>query len=125
MVDSFSWGTTTRLGVDHDALSALNPRIITCSITAYGDHPVHRHRPRYDGLVAARTGLLYDQKGRRGGAMEFINRRPGPLPEIDAPDGLVRGADREGPIFPGTPRPSIGAMYLASLGIAAALRAAR
>jgi crotonobetainyl-CoA:carnitine CoA-transferase CaiB-like acyl-CoA transferase len=123
VVDSFSLGTTEQLGIDHEALSALNPRIITCSITAYGEHPDHRDRPGYDGLVAARTGLLYDQKGRRGTAMEFINGRPGPYPEFDAPEGLVRGADREGPVFPRTPWPSIGATYFATLGIAAALRA--
>ena len=123
VVDSFSLGTTTELGVDHEALSALNPSIITCSITAYGEHSVHRDRPGYDGLVAARTGLLYDQKGRRGTAMEFINGRLGPYPEFDAPEGLVRGADREGPVFPRTPWPSIGATYFATLGIAAALRA--
>ncbi len=123
VVDSFSLGTTERLGVDHGALNALNPRIITCSITAYGDHSAHRDRPGYDGLVAARTGLLYDQKGRRGTAMEFICGRPGPLPEFEAPEGLVRGADRDGPIFPRTPWPSVGAAYFATLGIAAALRA--
>ena len=55
--------------------------------------------------------------------MEFIGGRPGPLPEFDAPEGLVRGADREGPIFPRTPWPSVGAAYFATLGIAAALRA--
>jgi crotonobetainyl-CoA:carnitine CoA-transferase CaiB-like acyl-CoA transferase len=123
VVDSFSSGTTRRLGVDHEALSALNPRVITCSITAYGDHEAHRDRPGYDGLVAARTGLLYDQKGRRGTAMEYISGRPGPHPEFDGPEGLVRGADRPGPIFPRTMWPSIGATYFATLGIAAALRA--
>jgi crotonobetainyl-CoA:carnitine CoA-transferase CaiB-like acyl-CoA transferase len=123
VVDSFSLGTTERLGIDHDALSSLNPAIITCSITGYGDHPAHRDRPGYDGLIAARTGLLFDQKGRRGTAMEFIKGRPGPYPEFDAPEGLVRGADRGGPIFPRTPWPSIGATYFATLGIAAALRA--
>ena len=123
VVDSFSPGTTERLGVNHAALSALNPRIITCSISAYGEHSSHRDRPGYDGLVAARTGLLYDQKGRRGTAMEFICGRPGPLPEFEAPEGLVRGADRDGPIFPRTPWPSVGAAYFATLGIAAALRA--
>ena len=123
VVDSFSLGATARLGIDHDALIVLNPQIITCSITAYGEHLVHRDRPGYDGLVAARTGLLYDQKGRRGTAMEFINGRPGPYPEFDAPEGLVRGADRDGPIFPRTPWPSIGATYFATLGITAALRA--
>ncbi|MGO9854638.1 MAG: CoA transferase [Acidimicrobiales bacterium] len=123
VVDSFSLGTTERLGIDHGALSTLNPGIITCSISAYGEHGAHRDRPGYDGLVAARTGLLYDQKGRRGTAMEFICGRPGPHPEFDAPEGLVRGADREGPIFPRTPWPSVGAAYFATLGIAAALRA--
>jgi crotonobetainyl-CoA:carnitine CoA-transferase CaiB-like acyl-CoA transferase len=123
VVDSFSRLTTKRLAIDHETLSGVNPAIITCSITAYGEHSVHRDRPGYDGLVAARTGLLFDQKGRRGTAMEFICGRPGPLPEFDAPEGLVRGADREGPIFPRTPWPSIGATYFAMLGIAAALRA--
>jgi crotonobetainyl-CoA:carnitine CoA-transferase CaiB-like acyl-CoA transferase len=123
VIDSFSFGTTTRLGIDHDSLIALNPRLITCSITAYGEHPAHRDRPGYDGLVSARTGLLYDQKGRRGTAMEFINGRPGPYPEFGAPEGLVRGADRDGPVFPRTPWPSIGATYMATLGIAAALHA--
>jgi crotonobetainyl-CoA:carnitine CoA-transferase CaiB-like acyl-CoA transferase len=123
VIDSFSLGTTETLGVDHETLTALNSRIITCSISAYGEHGVHRDRPGYDGLVAARTGLLYDQKGRRGTAMEFICGRPGPLPEFEAPEGLVRGADRDGPVFPRTPWPSIGAAYFATLGIAAALRA--
>ncbi|MFZ0666323.1 MAG: CoA transferase [Acidimicrobiales bacterium] len=123
VVDSFSPGTMSDLGIDHDALVALNPQLITCSITAYGDHSAHRDRPGYDGLVAARTGLLFDQKGRRGTAMEFIGGRPGPHPEFDAPEGLVRGADRSGPVFPRTPWPSVGATYFATLGIAAALRA--
>jgi crotonobetainyl-CoA:carnitine CoA-transferase CaiB-like acyl-CoA transferase len=123
VVDSFSAGTTSRLGVDHEALAQVNERVITCSITAYGDHGVHRDRPGYDALVAARTGLLFDQKGRKGTAMEFICGRPGPLPEFEAPEGLVRGADRVGPIFPRTPWPSVGAAYFGTLGIAAALRA--
>jgi crotonobetainyl-CoA:carnitine CoA-transferase CaiB-like acyl-CoA transferase len=123
IVDSFASGTTARLGIDHDSMLRVNPRIITCSITAYGDHPLHADRPGYDGLVAARTGLLYDQKGRRGTAMEYIGGRPGPFPEFDAPEGLVRGTDRKGPVFPRTSWPSIGATYVATLGIAAALRA--
>jgi crotonobetainyl-CoA:carnitine CoA-transferase CaiB-like acyl-CoA transferase len=123
VVDTFSPGVMTRLGLDHDALQAINPRLITCSITGYGEHGEHRDRPGYDALVAARTGLLYDQKGRKGTAMEYIAGRPGPFPEFDAPEGLVRGTDRPGPVFPRTTWPSIGATYFAMLGIAAALRA--
>ncbi len=123
VVDSFAPGTLTHLGIDHSTLAAANERVITCSITAYGRHLKSRDRPADDALVAARTGLLYDQRGRRGTAMEFISGRPGPLPDFDAPEGMRRGADRPGPIFPRTPWPSIGAMYFATLGIAAALRA--
>ncbi|MEY2458248.1 MAG: hypothetical protein QOG30_78, partial [Acidimicrobiaceae bacterium] len=111
------------LRLDHESLAAINPRVITCAITGYGDHPAHKDRPGYDALVAARTGLLFDQKGRRGGAMEYIMRRPGPLPDFDAPEGLTRGADRSGPVFPRSMWPSIGATYFATLGVAAALRA--
>ncbi len=123
VVDSFAAGTMERLGLGHEDLAALRPGLVTCSITAYGDHPAHRERPGYDALVAARTGLLYDQKGRSGTAMEFISGRPGPHPEFGRPDGLVRGAERDGPVFPRTPWPSVGAAYLATLGLGAALRA--
>jgi crotonobetainyl-CoA:carnitine CoA-transferase CaiB-like acyl-CoA transferase len=123
VVESFSPGTTAALGIDHATLSARNPSLITCSITGYGRGNRHSGRPGYDALVAARTGLLFDQKGRRGGAMEFIAGRPGPHPDFDGPEGMVRGADRPGPVMPRSPWPSIGATYLGALGIAAALRA--
>jgi crotonobetainyl-CoA:carnitine CoA-transferase CaiB-like acyl-CoA transferase len=123
VVESYAPGATAKLGIDHATLATDNPGLITCSITGYGRHPAHRDRPAFDALVAARTGLLYDQKGRRGTAMEYIAGRPGPHPEFDAPAGLVRGADRSGPIFPRTPWPSVGAAYFAMLGICAALRA--
>ena len=123
IVESSAPGVMQQRGLDHDALVARNPRLITCSITGYGRHVAYRDRPADDALVAARTGLLYDQKGRRGSAMEFIAGRPGPHPEFDAAEGMQRGADRPGPVFPRTPFPSIGAAYFATLGIAAALRA--
>ena len=123
VLDSFSPGTMSGLGMDHAQLSTRNPRLITCSITGYGEEGRDRDRPALDALVAARTGLLYDQKGRRGTAMEYVMGRPGPLPEFDGPEGMVRGANRPGPVFPRTPWPSVGAAYLATLGIAAALRA--
>jgi crotonobetainyl-CoA:carnitine CoA-transferase CaiB-like acyl-CoA transferase len=123
VVESFSTGTTSRLGIDHETLAVTNPRLITCSVSAYGDHPGHADRPGIDALVSARTGLLYDQKGRRGTALEYIGGREGPLPDQGPPEGMVRGADRPGPVFPRTTWPSVGAAYLASLGIAAALRA--
>jgi crotonobetainyl-CoA:carnitine CoA-transferase CaiB-like acyl-CoA transferase len=123
LVESFSPGVTGRLGIDYAALAEANPALVYCSITGYGRHNRHRDRPAYDALVAARTGLLYDHRGRAGTAMEFINGRPGPHPEFGPPDGLVRGAARTGPVLPRSTWPSLGAAFLASLGISAALRA--
>lgn len=123
VVESFGRGVAARLGADHATLAAVNPRLISVSLSPYGDHPAHADRPGYDALVAARTGLLYDQKGRRGTALEYICGREGPLPDFGPPEGMVRGVDRPGPVFPRTPWPSLAASYLASLGLAAALRA--
>lgn len=122
VVESFSPGSTVRLGIDYETLRGDNPGLVYCSITGYGRGNRHSGRPGYDALVAARTGLLYDQRGRRGTAMEYIAGRAGPHPEFDRPDGLTRGTDRAGPVFPRSTWPSLGAAYLASLGIAAALR---
>lgn len=121
LVDSFSPNTAEHLGIDR--FTANDPRLIHLSITGYGDHPRHRDRPGYDALVMARTGMLYDQKGRPGTVMEYINGRPGPHPEFGPPEGMRRGTDRPGPIMPRTTWPSLAAMYSGSLAIAAALRA--
>lgn len=123
VVSAFSSEATERLGLDHAALAELNPRVISCTISGYGRHPDHKDRPGHDALVSARTGLFFDQRGRPGTAMNFIDRREPPSPEFGPPDGMVRGADRPGPIFPRSSWPSLGAAYLATLGIAAALRA--
>jgi len=123
VVDAFAPGTAERLGADHATLAAHNPRLISCSITGYGRGNRHSDRPGYDALVSARTGLLFDHRGRPGTTMEYICGRPGPHPEYGAPEGMVRGADREGPLFPRSTWPSLGAAFLSTLGIAAALRA--
>ena len=71
VVQDFGPGVAQRLGVDHEALSAGRPRLITCSLTGYGNHPDHRDRPGYDALVAARdrrapaTGLRSPARGQR------------------------------------------------------------
>ena len=69
VIESFPPGMTTELGIDHATVAARNRGLITCSITGYGRLAEHWDRPSDDALVAARTGLLYDQKGRRGTAM--------------------------------------------------------
>ena len=123
VVESFAPGTAQRLAVDHASLEAINPRVITCTISGYGTDNAHSERPGIDALVAARTGIVFDQRGRSGTPMEYILGRPGPNPEFGPPDGMHRGTDRSGPIFPRSTWPSLGAALLSTLGISAALRA--
>src|SRR5437867_954759 len=53
LVESYTPGTTRKLGIDYATLSALNPRLVYGSITGYGRDNAHSARPAYDALVAA------------------------------------------------------------------------
>jgi crotonobetainyl-CoA:carnitine CoA-transferase CaiB-like acyl-CoA transferase len=54
--DNFSVGVTKRLGIDHESLAAVNPRIITCSVTGFGETGPETHRPAFDQVVQAMGG---------------------------------------------------------------------
>lgn len=124
LVESFAPGVTQRLGVDYEALAAINPRLIYCSITAYGEGTPDADRKGYDALVAARVGLQFEQRGYAEGAVWHMTGRDNPFVEAaDVQPEWVQGADREGPLFVASPWPSLGAFFSASTGIAAALLA--
>ncbi|AXQ28141.1 CoA transferase [Solimonas sp. K1W22B-7] len=123
LVESYSPGTTDKLGIDYKTLSALNPRLVYCSITGYGRDNELSNRPAYDALVQARTGLMHEQRGWAEGALNHMNGEPDPYPDLEIPQDWVQGAAREGPLFVASHWPSLGAFFTASLGISAALRA--
>jgi crotonobetainyl-CoA:carnitine CoA-transferase CaiB-like acyl-CoA transferase len=54
--DNFSAGVTKRLGIDHDTLSRINPRIITCTVTGFGETGPDTQRPAFDQVVQAMGG---------------------------------------------------------------------
>ena len=56
VVDNFSQGVTKRLGIDHESLKNVNPKIITCSISGFGDTEVNR--PAYDNLIQGYAGAM-------------------------------------------------------------------
>ncbi len=58
VLDNFRPGVLARLKIDHETLSALNPRIITCSITGYGSEGTYRDRTAFDLCVQAASGML-------------------------------------------------------------------
>jgi len=123
LIESYAPGVAKKLGIDYDTLHALNPRLVYCSITGYGRDNENSNRPAYDALVAARSGLHWEQRGWPEGAMNHLLGRPDPFPDLEIPYEWVQGAPRPGPLFPASHWPSLGAFFAASVGISAALRA--
>ena len=58
LVESFRPGVAARLGVGYDAVSARNPGIVYCSITAFGQDGAYGKRPAHDLALEALTGVL-------------------------------------------------------------------
>jgi crotonobetainyl-CoA:carnitine CoA-transferase CaiB-like acyl-CoA transferase len=58
LVENFRPGDLARYGLDFDSLAALNPRLIYCSITGFGQTGPNAHRAGYDFLVQGEGGLM-------------------------------------------------------------------
>ncbi len=58
IVESFRPGAMQRLGLGYDVVSELNPRIIYCSISAYGQNGPYHKYPAHDANAVAMGGLL-------------------------------------------------------------------
>ncbi len=63
VLDNFRLGVRERLGIDYASLSAVNPRIITCSVTGYGPAGALANDPGFDPLLQARSGMMAAQGG--------------------------------------------------------------
>jgi len=80
VLNNFSAGVTARLKIDHEHLSAVNPRIITCSVTGFGENGPHYQRPAFDQIV---QGL--------GGGMSITGKGPGEAVRAGIPIGDLGG----------------------------------
>jgi len=56
VLNNFSAGVVKKLKIDYDHLNKINPKIITCSITGFGETGKHSSRPAYDQIVQAYSG---------------------------------------------------------------------
>lgn len=66
IVEGFRPGTTDRLGIGYAHIQEVNPRIIYCSITGYGQTGPYRHRAGHDityTALAGVVGLMSDARG--------------------------------------------------------------
>jgi crotonobetainyl-CoA:carnitine CoA-transferase CaiB-like acyl-CoA transferase len=67
LIETWSAGTSERLGLDYPTLAAQFPRLVHCSISGYGHPDKDREHPGYEALVQAVSGLCHEQPGFRGG----------------------------------------------------------
>ncbi|MAA84250.1 MAG: CoA transferase, partial [Halieaceae bacterium] len=58
VVEAFRPGVAERLGIDYASLSASNPGLIYCSISAFGQTGPWRDRPAHDTATVAAAGIL-------------------------------------------------------------------
>jgi crotonobetainyl-CoA:carnitine CoA-transferase CaiB-like acyl-CoA transferase len=58
VIDNFRPGVVQKLGVDFDRLKQINPRIISCSISGYGDTGPMKNQPAFDLVIQARGGIM-------------------------------------------------------------------
>jgi crotonobetainyl-CoA:carnitine CoA-transferase CaiB-like acyl-CoA transferase len=92
VVNNFGAGVPKRLGIDYDTLKSINPKIITCSITGFGNDGPNYKRPAFDQVAQA-----------TGGGMS------------------ITGTDPKHPVRGGIPIGDLGGGMFAVMGIQAAL----
>jgi len=80
-VENFTPGVAARLGADYDTLRAINPRLIYCSISGFGQQGPYRLRKAYDPVAQA-----------LGGVMGLTGQPDGPPAKVGIPVGDIAPA---------------------------------
>ena len=80
LVESFTPGSPHQSVADYAKLSASNPRLVHCSITAYGQRGPLRNEPPDHDLVMARLGISSTQPSFRDGPVHVVH----PIPSVGA-----------------------------------------
>jgi crotonobetainyl-CoA:carnitine CoA-transferase CaiB-like acyl-CoA transferase len=71
VIENFKVGTLAKYGLDYASLSALNPRLVYCSITGFGQDGPYASRPGYDFIIQGMSGIM-DLTGEPDGAPQKI-----------------------------------------------------
>lgn len=58
LIENYKVGDLARHGLDYESLKAVNPRLIYCSVTGFGQTGPYRLRPGYDPIAQAMSGFM-------------------------------------------------------------------
>jgi crotonobetainyl-CoA:carnitine CoA-transferase CaiB-like acyl-CoA transferase len=58
LIENFKVGGLKKFGLDYPALAALNPRLIYCSVTGFGQTGPYAHRAGYDFIIQGMSGIM-------------------------------------------------------------------
>jgi formyl-CoA transferase len=83
VIEAYRGGVAERLGIDSASLSGVNPRLIYCSLSAFGPDGPWRNKPGVDMLIQAMSGLMAIT-GEAGGGPVLVG-----APLIDTIGGLL------------------------------------
>ena len=96
LIENFKTGDLKRYGLDYETLSAINPRLVYCSITGFGQSGPYSQMPGYDLIFQAMGGVM-------------------------ALTGVPQGQPGAGPQRAGYPVSDLTSGFYATIGILAAL----
>ena len=66
VIENYKVGDLAKFGLDYPSLKKLNPRLVYCSITGFGQSGPYSHRPGYDFVIQGMGGIM-DITGEAGG----------------------------------------------------------
>ena len=75
LIENFRTGTLARYGLGYEDLRAINPRLIYCSVTGFGQDGPYAHRSGYDFVAQAMAGLMEvtgEADGKPGGGPQRV-----------------------------------------------------
>jgi crotonobetainyl-CoA:carnitine CoA-transferase CaiB-like acyl-CoA transferase len=78
LVENFTPGVIGRLGLGYEVVSGLNPRVVMCSISAFGQSGPLAFKPGYDTMGAAYAGIV-EMTGALNGAPDFPGTATGDI----------------------------------------------
>ncbi|MHA7773638.1 CaiB/BaiF CoA transferase family protein [Roseibium sp. M-1] len=71
LIENFKVGGLAKYGLDYDSLKAVNPKLIYCSVTGFGQDGPYAHRAGYDFMIQGMGGIM-DLTGEPDGAPQKI-----------------------------------------------------